>query len=60
MTRTEKWIVVVARRGARKVGQRHPLNVPLDAATGNFERLSDRALNDLITDLQNEKLRRFR
>ena len=55
----EVWITTVFFRKGKRVARRHVLNVPLDAATGNFERLSDRALNDLITDLQHEKLRRF-
>ncbi|MGZ6854412.1 MAG: hypothetical protein ACXVGC_10185 [Mycobacteriaceae bacterium] len=55
----ETWITSVFYRKGKRVAKRHVLNVPLDAATGNFDRLSDRALNDLITDLQTEKLRRF-
>lgn len=55
----ETWITAVFYRKGKRVAKRHCLNVPLDAATGNFERLSDRALNDLLTDLQHEKLRRW-
>lgn len=55
----ETWITSVCMRKGRRTAKRHVLNVPLAAATGNFEDLSNRALNDLIVDLNNEKLRRF-
>lgn len=55
----ETWITTLTDRKGKRSAQRHALNVPLAAATGNFEELSDRALNDLITDLNHEKLRRF-
>lgn len=56
----ETWITsVIVRKGGKRTAKRHVLNVPLAAATGEFESLSDRALNDLINDLNHEKLRRF-
>jgi hypothetical protein len=55
----EVWITSVVFRKGKRVAKRMALNVPLDMATGNYQALSDRALNDIITDLTHEKLRRF-
>lgn len=55
----ESYLVTVGQRKGRRVAQRHPLQVPLEAARGRYDRLSDRALRDLINDLTHEQYRRF-
>jgi hypothetical protein len=50
-------LIVDEIRGVRHA-TRHSLAVPVEAARGRFERLSDRALNDLIKDLAHEQMRR--
>lgn len=51
----EAFVVVVAERGGQRVGSRHPLQIPVAAARGRYEDLSDRALNDLLKDLWHEQ-----
>ena len=55
---TESFIVVVAERAGQRVGARHPLNIPVAAARGLYDELSDRSLNDLLKDLFHEQCRR--
>lgn len=54
----EAYIVTLGDVKGRRVAKRHRMTVPLDAATGNFHRLADRTLNDLIKDLRHEQRRR--
>lgn len=54
----EAYIVVIGTTDGRRDARRLPLNVPLAWATGNYERLSDRAINDMVKDLQHEQHRR--
>lgn len=54
----ESYIVVIAERNGKKVGDRHKLNIPVAAARGHYEDLSDRALDDLVKDLWHEQRRR--
>ncbi len=54
----ESYIVVISRvMGARTV-ERKSLRVPLAAATGNLERLSDLQIRDIQKDLAHEAARR--
>lgn len=55
----DSYIVVIGERKGKRYAKRLPLNVSLALATGRYERMSDRALNDTVTDLTNEQLRRF-
>jgi hypothetical protein len=55
----ETYVVAIGTTKGRRYAKRFPLNIPLAAARGRYEDLSDRALNDLITDLNHERLRRF-
>lgn len=55
----ETYIVVLSTRKGQRHAARHPLVIPVEAARGRYDRLSNRALNDLVTDLQHEQLRRF-
>lgn len=50
--------MVVGERKGKRVAQRYSLGVPFEAARGRYEKLSDRALNDLIKDLMHEQMRR--
>jgi hypothetical protein len=54
----EAYITVIGQRhGARYVERRY-LNVPLDVATGNIERISELALRELTNDCIAEDERR--
>jgi len=55
----EAYIVILGTRGQKRYAERRPLCVPVALATGDLERLSNRALNDAIQDLTAEQLRRF-
>lgn len=55
----EAYIVTIGTTGGKRSAKRFPLHVPVEAARGRYQNLSDRALNDLITDLTHEQLRRF-
>lgn len=52
------FVVSVVMRKGEQVMQTLPVNVPKHVATGNYERLSDRALKDTIVDLASELERR--
>ena len=55
----ESYIVEIGTKKGKRYARRHALAVPIDAASGRYEQLSNRALKDLVTDLQTEQLRRF-
>ena len=55
----DAYVTVVRRKDGVASEVRRPLQVPVDLATGDYERLSNRALRDLINDLTSEQLRRF-
>jgi hypothetical protein len=54
----EAYIVVTGTQNGKRTARRYPLNVPLPWARGQYERLSDRAINDMVKDLQHEQHRR--
>ncbi len=54
----ESCIVVVYEVNGVRRAKRHELAIPLEAARGHYDKLSDRALNDLIKDLTHEQMRR--
>jgi hypothetical protein len=54
----EAYIVVLAIREGRRKAFRYQLEVPLAFARGHYQKLSDRALNDIIKDLRHEQCRR--
>lgn len=58
MTPTETWITAIYEKDGERKAKRFPLNVPLDLATGQYERLSDLAIRESIKDLQAEQQRR--
>ena len=58
MTVVEAYVVRIDKVGGVRNAQRHSLQVPFDAAIGAYERLSERALTDLLKDLNHEQMRR--
>jgi hypothetical protein len=56
--RAEAYIIVTGVRDGERTTERRPLNVPLAWAEGRYEDLSDRAIHDMVKDLQHEQHRR--
>jgi hypothetical protein len=56
--KAEAYITVLGTHNGKKTARRLPLNVPLAWAQGHYEKLSDRAIHDMVTDLQHEQSRR--
>lgn len=54
----ESYVVQISVRHGERAAQRRKLHVPWHCAVGEYEELSDRALNDLIKDLWHEQRRR--
>lgn len=54
----ETWIVVKGQRDGKRYAERKPLNVPLDLATGMYERLSNLQIREFLNDLLAEQMRR--
>jgi hypothetical protein len=57
----ESYVVVIGLAEGRKTAERHPIphtQLALALVRQQYERLSDRAINDVIKDLQHEKHRR--
>lgn len=54
----EAYVVVIGRVKGKRYAKRQSLNVPLDLALGQYERLSDLQLREARKDLNAEHLRR--
>jgi ACT domain-containing protein len=54
----ETYIVEIGHKQGRRYSKRHPLHIPLDVATENYEALSDLEIRNVINDLTAEQLRR--
>lgn len=54
----EVYIVEIGMRKGKRYADRHPLNLRLDHAVGNLEKLSNLQLREAIRDLQVEEQRR--
>ncbi len=54
----EAYIVVIRRVLGVRTAERKHLQVPVDVATGNYERLSDLALREFVNDGIAEQMRR--
>ena len=54
----EAYLVVIRHQHGKRVAERKYLNVPLDLATGNYERLSELQLRELTNDCIAEDERR--